>query len=673
MSDTGQFSLPALWRRILPNKAELEALLDMLPQAALLVGLAEPRILAANDQALALSGFKRSELLSCKLASLLDGWESEPLRTESGFENNRVQRQDVELIRRDGSWLPVHLTTALLPSPNKLAVLTLEPVTGPSQDGVMVAAIFERLNEMLNAAQHSDLEVALTQALTAAQALFRSKLLAVYLADEDQPMLLRSAGCGAVELMPERLSPHELASLAAPDLWTPGKRAQTGLQRAARSARLAYLVSVPLGQPRALIGLLVIAGDPLPQCDHVLPTARLLSATLTNIIQGQTLTNRLETELEARDQVIAVGETLEETIGEGLLVLSPELLIDRLNQVAEMMLGYAGWEVAGQAVEMILIGTQGVLPALTAAQQGSPTYNLGNIRLYRRSGEEFLARVRTFPVLTAGRVEKILVLIEDLSEQELIRMHTQQLEQRAVLGEVTAIFAHEVRNPINNISTGLQLMALNLPENDPNQQAVQRLVQDCDRLADLMKSVLAFARPTNYAMEPLDLGGLVKRLVDRLRPRMTQANVVHQLQIDPDCPPALGNARALEQVFTNLINNAVQAMSDTGGNLLVRVQPVSAEDLEIAGDSPAYVTVSVADNGPGIDREAQERLFQPFYTTSRNGTGLGLPIAKRIVTAHRGTIHVTSVPGGTVFHVQIPVAVTPPPEVDPLSRSHEDT
>jgi signal transduction histidine kinase len=226
------------------------------------------------------------------------------------------------------------------------------------------------------------------------------------------------------------------------------------------------------------------------------------------------------------------------------------------------------------------------------------------------------------------------------------------LEQRAILGEVTSVFAHEVRNPINNISTGLQLMAMNLPAKDPNVEVCKRLQQDCDRLAELMKSVLAFARPIEPKMEPVDLGQLIRRLLERWHPQMARANIQHHLQIDSATPPMLGDVRPLEQVFTNLINNAMQVLSDSnqGGTLTLKVRPIKP------WGEHEQVEVSVIDNGPGIPDDVRERIFEPFFTTRRGGTGLGLAITKRIVTAHKGTIQVTSIPGATVFQIRFPAA-----------------
>ena len=125
-------------------------------------------------------------------------------------------------------------------------------------------------------------------------------------------------------------------------------------------------------------------------------------------------------------------------------------------------------------------------------------------------------------------------------------------------------------------------------------------------------------------------------------------NIEYSFQADPECKPILGNLRALEQVFSNLINNALQAMGEGGGALAIRVQRLYSPE------GKAYTEVSIADTGPGIPKELQEKIFLPFFTTHQSGTGLGLAITKRILTAHKGTILLNSFPGGTIFQVQLP-------------------
>jgi signal transduction histidine kinase len=163
-----------------------------------------------------------------------------------------------------------------------------------------------------------------------------------------------------------------------------------------------------------------------------------------------------------------------------------------------------------------------------------------------------------------------------------------------------------------------------------------------------MESVLSFSRPMEYKMEPTDLSVILSRLLDRWAPRMTRVNVTSFFQADPASRRIQGDPRALEQVFTNLVSNAVQAMSATGGTLAVKIENTDdATPLD-------YVQVSISDTGAGIPEEIRDHIFEPFVTTNPQGTGLGLAITKRIINAHKGNIAVTSFPGGTVFTVCLP-------------------
>jgi signal transduction histidine kinase len=242
-----------------------------------------------------------------------------------------------------------------------------------------------------------------------------------------------------------------------------------------------------------------------------------------------------------------------------------------------------------------------------------------------------------------------ILILRDLSEREEIEERNQQLEQRAILGEVTSIFAHEVRNPLNNLSTGLQLMARNLPENDPNQELIKQSQEDMNRITHLTESTLDFARPKETKMEIVDIAVLLERLLNRWHPRLARLNVVPQFEVHDKEPITKADPRALEQVFSNLIGNALDAMDDRGGKLGISVRTIDTSD------GRDQIEISISDTGSGIPEDVRSRIFEPFFTTKhQKGTGLGLAIAKRIVTRHNGTIEINSVPGGSVFLVTLP-------------------
>jgi signal transduction histidine kinase len=314
------------------------------------------------------------------------------------------------------------------------------------------------------------------------------------------------------------------------------------------------------------------------------------------------------------------------------------------------MLGYTTKEAEGRAAGDILISAQPLGEKLEAAFEGDEAEDLGEIKLLRRNGDDFLAHLRVAPIREDGELSRVVVLIDDLSESEALHVQSQQLERRAWLGEVTAIFAHEVRNPINNISTGLQLMQMNFAEDDPLQEQIKRLQEDCDRLEHRMKSVLSFSRSLEHNPETIDIGEFCQAQIDRWRPRMARKNIEPHIQVEAGTPPILGDRRALDQVFTNLITNAIQAMEDQGSGVL-------AIKVKAARDGSEFVDVHISDSGPGIPEDLRKRVFDPFFTTkSDEGTGLGLAITRRIVQAHKGDISLDSFPGGTLFKIKLPVA-----------------
>jgi signal transduction histidine kinase len=210
-----------------------------------------------------------------------------------------------------------------------------------------------------------------------------------------------------------------------------------------------------------------------------------------------------------------------------------------------------------------------------------------------------------------------------------------------------AIFAHEVRNPINNISTGVQLIASRLGEEHPSYKSLQRVQNECNRLDQLMSDVLFFSRPLELKIEPLDLEALMERILARWKPRLSQAGVSHRATYAQDAQKALADSRTLEQVIVNLITNAIEAMPE-GGTISIAV----AMSHSVQG---TMVELKIADTGPGIPPDVINRIYDPFFTTKKEGTGLGLAISRRIVNAHRGSLNVESFPdAGTVFTISLP-------------------
>ena len=654
MTNSSPFStLP--FRR--PNHAPYEALLDQLSRAALIYDSREKRIRFANAQATELTALTRAELSKLPLDSLFPGFD---LNSPGMKLENSGQPMEVALVtnvRRKGPLIDVQVTPTFLEPEGKWILLVIEPlnlVEHRKEEEFRKAQQWEAMHSLAVAPQAPDFPGVLYKALEAGSILTGASVLAIYEVNSQDYQLERTAVWGPPEQLPEGVPPADLSVLQSMHVWLPGRRTLSSLDRAARASNLSYLASAPLAQENAFTGLLVIAGDQLIATDKTLTVLQYLAATINSYHQNHVLAVNLKKKIREQARELVVGLALKETAHDAVVVIAPDLTIQELNPSAESILGYATREVRGQPYSNILVGADNLIPPFVTIEEGASPHNLGNVKLYRRDGKTFLGQVRTVPIVLDGQLENLLVLIQDLSQEEHYRLRNQQLEQRALLGEVTAIFAHEVRNPINNITTGLQLMSYTLSEEDPNHEVITRLQTDCDRLADMMRSVLNFIRPVEYKMEPVSLDIAIKRLLERWHPHLARVNIQYQLQVEPGTPQIEGDVRALEQVWNNLISNAIQAMGQDGGMLSVKIRPMTTPN-----NNPR-VEVSISDTGMGIPEEIREHIFEPFYTTHRNGTGLGLAITKQIVNAHKGAINLTSIPGGTVFQVQLPVLIKAP-------------
>jgi PAS domain S-box-containing protein len=629
---------------------EIGSLVDILPGPALLVDLQRNRVIVANAAMTEMTAFTRGEMTSLDLMNLLPTLAE---RNSNGLPFNSFEVFADRLLTRQAAAIDVRVSFHLLNQSGSWGLATLESLSRYENGLANNIRHEERLIHLLSLARCSredDVTHSIQEALVVGERLTGATYLAVYLVQACEPELRAFVFRGPSNPFPELIAPDEAWRTAEPQIWIPGRRAANDFHRAARKEKLAFLASHPLGDTPALIGLLVVAGSEGALPDDYELLLGILSSTITGIIEQKTFQDNLITSDRKTRRKLQIGETFLDSSQEGLILLSPDLSIEEMNPAAETLLGYVVREVCGQPIGNIMIGPANLVPALQSAQGGIATPNLGEVRLVRRDGATFLAHVSLLPYYIADHLEGIILLFRDLSEHEQFEVRNQQLEQRALLGEVTAIFAHEVRNPINNISTGLQLMSMNLPEGDPNQDLIGRLSHECNRLNHLMQSVLTFSKPAENKPQLVDLNELLPAIVERWRPRLARFNIKHEIHLTTDKAGILGDARALEQVFNNLISNAIEAMRETGGTITVNIRPGPTDSLRES------VEVGVIDNGPGIPENIVERIFDPFVTSNRNGTGLGLSIAKRIVNKHKGTIDVTSIPGGTVFRSVFPLA-----------------
>ena len=223
--------------------------------------------------------------------------------------------------------------------------------------------------------------------------------------------------------------------------------------------------------------------------------------------------------------------------------------------------------------------------------------------------------------------------------EELLR------EQAALarLGQMAAVVAHEVKNPIAGIRGALQVIASRMAAESRDRSIITDIIARLDALNGIVQDMLVFARPRVLRSGPVDLPSLVTNTAALLRrdPAMRGLRV-RVSGIDAVAP---GDSEQLQIVFHNILTNAAQAMGGAG-EVTVDIQR-----------TPAGWTLTFADQGPGMPEDVREKAFEAFFTTKHRGTGLGLPTARRIVEAHGGEIAIDPhAAGGTVVSMSLPAA-----------------
>lgn len=267
----------------------------------------------------------------------------------------------------------------------------------------------------------------------------------------------------------------------------------------------------------------------------------------------------------------------------------------------------------------------------------------GELRNRAKDGSFYWVDTTIVPFLNEhGKPWQYMAIRYDITER---KRHEQRLREQATLaslGEMAAVVAHEVRNPLAGIRGGLQLLSSMLPDSPDGHEFVREIVARIDALNTVIEDLLTFARLREPRIAPVDVSGLLSDVVKGLSYDPSLARITFDLEIGSSVELP-GDVNQLRSLFTNILMNAAQSMPQ-GGIVEVRT-----------GAQPSGWRVSIRDHGPGIPPEVRERVFEPFYTTKHRGTGLGLPTARRIADAHGGSVLLDDAPGGgTAVSITLP-------------------
>lgn len=229
-----------------------------------------------------------------------------------------------------------------------------------------------------------------------------------------------------------------------------------------------------------------------------------------------------------------------------------------------------------------------------------------------------------------------------------------QAEHLATMGELAAGVAHEIRNPLAGIAGAIEIITKDFPKDHPDRDVLEDLRQEVRRIEKVLNDLLVYARPKPPQFGRVDLKETVAHTLHLARQQTHTKRVEFSIQIPLGLPVFRMDSEQLHQVLLNLVLNGIQAIEEEGKITI-------AANVRNSGvpNRPDMMEISVSDTGPGIPAENLERIFRPFYTTKRGGTGLGLSLCRRIISQHGGTLSVESEPHkGSRFIIRLPLRET---------------
>lgn len=296
------------------------------------------------------------------------------------------------------------------------------------------------------------------------------------------------------------------------------------------------------------------------------------------------------------------------------------------------------------AILLWLLGREAVSPLqrLVAAMRRAESGEL-TVRADEGRPDELGVAARGFDA-TLAALRRSQAELEAFYRERMVRA-----DRFAAVGEIATGLAHEIKNPLAGLSGALELLAEDLARDPSHAEVIGEMQHQVKRLTHTMESLLSFARPAKARLRSTDVNGTIEKVLFLIRQQSRSGSIELEPVLAAGLPPVMADPSQLEQVFLNICLNACQAMHATGGKLTIRTR---------AGDGT--VSVEVEDTGPGIPADLRAQVFKPFFTTKREGNGLGLAISARIVAEHGGHIGYRCPPeGGTVFTVTLQQARGP--------------
>ena len=343
--------------------------------------------------------------------------------------------------------------------------------------------------------------------------------------------------------------------------------------------------------------------------------------------------------------------SLLESIPEAALIVDVEQRVIDGNSAAAQILGVSRDELVrsttrqlGTTLAELADGEQGRPSVLARALRGEAVRNERRIVHHRRTDQNLELLISATPMKNErGEVIAVLVIARDITELHVLQRRVDDVERHLAIGQMAASLAHDFNNILAAIEQAAYILQTT-PASAEERKSVAAIIQNAvHRGAEIIAGVREYLRTGSGALGKVDIRQIMTEAVELTRPLWTKAAIGMTCELQP-VPTVRANAADMRRVFTNLIINATEAMTQAGGQIVVTCQ-----------EREGQVVATVSDTGKGIPAEVRNKIFFPYFTTKQKGTGLGLSGAQKIVLSQGGNITFrTEVGKGTTFIVTMP-------------------
>lgn len=335
-------------------------------------------------------------------------------------------------------------------------------------------------------------------------------------------------------------------------------------------------------------------------------------------------------------QLDLLHRSIIESVNAGIITINLHGNIKSFNRAAEEITGLSFSKVENKKIDTVFPGFSEILDKIKSNKREEVLINRDEIVVPGKQNKNIVLGF-SISSLIDSKDKKIgdIMIFQDLTASKEMEKEVERSKSFALIGEMAASLAHELRNPMASLCGSIQMLQRNLELDDANERLMQIVLRGRDQLENLVKNFLLLARPNLDGRQEINIKDVIDDVLESLRHGPDWHENIEVVMALCDQTSIYGNVTEIRQALLNLVLNAVQSMSDSG-RLKIETKPL------ILDNGKGYLEIRISDTGCGIGEDDYNKVFEPFYTTKERGTGLGLAIVNRIVESHGGRIKVES-------------------------------